>query len=268
MKKITAKALTAVILSALFLLPLCTVANADEGTESETRPVQLSNLKLSGSPKTKEEKKVFDEMQELVSSAEYEKGNNILHITNTTDFDDEIGFIIVYYDRDGTCVGSSMTTIDEWKPGEEAKLTFNSIYNPYQTAELALNFPVGNTWFRTEYEPLRFTDMGNVDLECKTKLPSVFDSGNAKYIFTGFEFYPLIPQSGVINCVLKIYLTKESGHNEYADYIYYKIRDKNGTVFYSDMDMLYGMTEGENCVLTDPYINLEPGEYYLEVYGN
>ena len=266
--------LTAVLCVLALLLSACgSEKTEDEATLNED--VQLSNIRFSDMDLTSEEKKMMQDIQELLQSAEYiwtseQYGNDILKIENTTPYTLDIEFVVNCYNADGALVNWNSASVEDWKP-EERIVTEVTYYNgvPVEHAELMAEYVYEGSYYRTNPLPLEINRAEKevpVTLSVKGGLPQSISvhnyNGDSVYELTSFDYKAYDYSDDKYDCVL--YFTKNSGKAQGYESIEYRIIREDGVVANSDSIYFSYIRPGETVRVTENYIDLPPGVYTVE----
>ncbi len=279
MKRKSIRNLLAVVLVALaILLSACGSKKTEENTEDEStmnEDVQLSNIRFSDMKLTAEEKKMMQDVQELLQSAEVvwaseQYDNDILKIENTTPYTLDIEFVMNCYSADGELLNWNSVFLEDWKPGErlETGLSYNS-GEPSERAELMAEYVYEGSYYRTDPLPLEITRAEKeipVTLSVKGGLPQKISvhnySGDSVFELTSFEYVPEEYSDDRYDFVL--YFTKSSGKAQGYESMEYRIIRDDGVVANSDSIYFSYIRPGETVRVAENYIDLPPGTYTVE----
>ena len=275
MKRKTIRNFLAAVLCVLaLLLSACGGAKTeDEATVNED--VQLSNIRFSDMDLTTEEKKMMQDIQELLQSAEViwagEKyDRDILKVENTTPYTLDIEFVVNCYNAENEQVNWNSVSLEDWEPGERI-VTGLTYYNDESVAraEIMAEYVNDGSYYRTDPLPLEVSREEKaipVNLTVKGGIPQKITvhnyKGDSVYELTSFEYKPYDYSDDKYDCVL--YFTKTSGKAQGFEGMEYRIIRDDGVVADSDSVYFSYILPGEIVRVTENYIDLPPGNYTVE----
>ena len=258
----------------LFLLAGCggsTVQTDSEETVMDS--VSFSNTKFSDSELSEQEKQMMTDVEKMLADIRvFPTGDSYyleMFAENTTSYDLRISFYLQALNSDGIICGSSSFFLDEWKSGSklDRRMDVSADYE-ISDVRISADYVNASSWYHTDLiRPVfekQSEENGSVHIQLKQELPYTFSvknySATQRFTLTDFS---VKSKSGYYS--INMMIRKDSAFSDEYTLMEYRLVRDNGVVATDGSVSISYLEPGETMLVTDNYIELDPGDYYFEI---
>ena len=261
------------ILALLLCLALLFLTGCSGGKDAPTKDdaVSYSRMVYPGMEMTAEQKNAVSVVSSMLSAAELDSSDETLTMENTTGLTLTGTVTIRHFAEDGTFLGESHVSMDEWPAGGQMRAVANrdsAGWTGYSTADIGAEFLMDGVYLATEYQPIGAgAGSSDVNLRLWKDLPLrlIFDDyrGKRSYLLTEVT----VEKNNTYKDI-KFVMTMERGSPAFYDYADFRIlRSGDGVVVEAGTFSVSYLQPGETAWVHNSYLELDGGDYTMEIYG-